>query len=56
MVIYKDDIWEMYDLKVDPLEMNNVYGQAEYESIQLELHGELEKLIQQYQVPQKYLH
>lgn len=56
MHFYKYDIWEMYDLKADPLEMNNVYGQAEYESIQLELHGELEKLIQQYQVPQKYLH
>ncbi len=52
---YKDNVWEMYDLKADPTEMNNVYGLAEYNDIQLELHAELEKLIHQYQVPQKYL-
>ena len=35
---YNDiDEWEMYDLKADPREMNNVYGKPEYAGKQREL-------------------
>ena len=35
---YNDiDEWEMYDLKADPREMNNVFGKPEYAEKQKEL-------------------
>jgi len=35
---YNDiDEWEMYDLQIDPKEMNNLYGKQEYASLQQEL-------------------
>lgn len=35
---YNDiDEWEMYDLKTDPKEMNNIYGRLEYADLQKEL-------------------
>ena len=53
---YKDDVWELYDLQEDPDEMNNIYDDIAYEEVQYHLHNELERLIIQYQVPDKYLH
>lgn len=43
--------WELYDLKEDPHEMNNLYGQASYEELARALRKQLEKLKQGYQVP-----
>jgi len=36
--------WELYDLKNDPFEMNNLYGQAGYETITASLKGRLKEL------------
>ena len=44
MYIYELGDWELYDLEEDPMEMNSVYGESEYESIQAELTQELERL------------
>ena len=39
---YNDiDMWELYDLQSDPMEMHNLYGQAEYEPVVKELIEEL---------------
>ena len=43
------DEWEMYDLKKDPAEMNNVWGQAEYAQKQQELVQLLKETQKQYQ-------
>ncbi|MGG1519714.1 sulfatase [Paenibacillus oryzisoli] len=40
--------WEMFDLKADPYEMNNVYDSPQYAQIQNELIAELEQLQAQY--------
>ncbi len=45
--------WELYDLKVDPSEMNNVYGSPEMESVVKKMKAELEKLSLQYKVKKK---
>ena len=37
------DAWELYDMKSDPREMKNVYGQAKYKKVQ----ARLEKLLKQ---------
>ena len=52
---YKEDRWEMFDLKTDPTEINNIYGQDEYKEVQAHLHEKLNELIRQYQVPEQYL-
>jgi len=36
--------WELYDLNADPLEVNNVHGQAEYADVERELKAELARL------------
>ena len=41
---YDLDKWELYDFQKDPNELNNVYGDLSYASIQKELHKELEQL------------
>lgn len=47
---YNDiDQWELYDLESDPKEMNNLYDDSEYSSVQQELHEKLEDLRQKYQ-------
>jgi arylsulfatase A-like enzyme len=45
---YELDDWELYDLKKDPNEMNNVYGNPAYAEIQVTLHQQLEDLRNQY--------
>jgi arylsulfatase A-like enzyme len=43
---YEKDVmeWELYDLKSDPQEMRNVYGNPEYASVSKRLHAELDSL------------
>lgn len=38
------DHWELYDLKNDPNEVNNLYDQMEYREIRTELHQKLKEL------------
>ncbi|MDY3070239.1 MAG: sulfatase [Parabacteroides sp.] len=46
---YNDiDEWELYDLKEDPSEMNNLYGKPGYENVIKDLQKELVKLQKQY--------
>ncbi|MEN8153094.1 MAG: sulfatase/phosphatase domain-containing protein [Acidobacteriota bacterium] len=45
---YDIDEWELYDLKKDPQEMNNVYNNADYQNIIIELKEELQKLRKKY--------
>ncbi|MDE7356036.1 MAG: sulfatase [Rikenellaceae bacterium] len=47
---YGDDIdeWELYDLKTDPTEMQNVYDNPRYKVIREALHAELERLREHY--------
>lgn len=52
---YNDiDSWELYDLKADPTEMRNLYGQKEYEPIVKELKTELLRLQEQYDDPIRF--
>lgn len=46
---YDVDEWELYDLEKDPDELNNLYGQEDYEVIQANLHERLTQLRIQYQ-------
>ena len=46
---YDVDEWELYDLKKDKNEMNNVYGKKGYEKITADLNRQLNSLIDQYQ-------
>lgn len=45
---YDVDEWELYDLRADPFEMQNVYNDPEYNSIKEDLHNRLEELRKQY--------
>ena len=45
--------WELYDLKSDPREMNNIYNAEGSQKIVAELKRELEALRKQYQVPEE---
>jgi arylsulfatase A-like enzyme len=45
--------WELFDLKKDPHEMHNLYGQPGYEALQRQLHHRLEELQIQYDDPQR---
>ncbi|QYA24184.1 sulfatase [Gramella sp. MT6] len=55
LIHFYDDIdtWELYDLKKDPQEENNLYGDPEYAEIQKNLHDELEELQRKYEVTEK---
>lgn len=49
---YNDiDVWELFDLKNDPLEMHNIYGMPGTEKITAELMSELKRLQVQYDDP-----
>ncbi len=56
---YDVDEWELYDLKADPNEMNNVYDDPDYAAIVEELKGELTSLRKKYkdspELDQKYI-
>lgn len=45
---YDVDEWELYDRNTDPLEMNNVYDDAAYSAIRMDLHARLTALRDQY--------
>ena len=45
---YDVDEWELYDLEKDPSEMNNLYGDQEYKSVQKRLNLRLSELREQY--------
>ena len=48
--------WELYDLKKDPDEMNNIYSNPEMAGKVKELKGELARLKKEYKVPAKDPH
>jgi uncharacterized sulfatase len=49
--------WELYDLKNDPFEMNNLYGKEGYESITAQLKAKLQALRAEFnEGDQKYPH
>jgi arylsulfatase A-like enzyme len=45
---YDIDAWELYDLKQDPHELKNVYGDPAHRSVTDKLRTELERLRRQY--------
>lgn len=46
---YNDiDDWELYDLQEDPMEMNDLYGQEDYESLTRQLKKQLTRLQEKY--------
>ena len=45
---YDVDIWELYDLKEDPNELQNLYGQSEYEELTASLKERLKVLQKEY--------
>ncbi len=55
MNFYDVKEWELYDLQADPKEMSNVYADPKYAAEASRLHGELESLREQYQVPENEL-
>ncbi|ADV42496.1 sulfatase [Bacteroides helcogenes] len=52
---YNDiDVWELYDLRNDPAEMHNIYGQPGTEKTVEELKGQLAALQEQYNDPVRF--
>ena len=45
---YDQDYWELYDLKKDPNELNNLYNQKRYKKVQTNLHKQLTELRSNY--------
>lgn len=45
---YNVDVWELYDLKNDPNEVNNLYGDRKYEATVKELKAEITRLQKKY--------
>jgi arylsulfatase A-like enzyme len=54
------DVWELYDLKKDPQELNNVYDNPAYSNIVKEMKVELKRLQEHYgdsdELAQKFIH
>ena len=49
---YNDiDVWELYDLQNDPMEMHNIYNEPGNEALIDSLKNELHKLQEQYDDP-----
>jgi arylsulfatase A-like enzyme len=51
---YREDIWELFDLETDPLEIKNIYEKAGTEEITTELKKELQRLQALYEVPEEH--
>ena len=52
---YNDiDTWELYDLKEDPTEMHNLYGNSDYTSIVDSLKETMLELQEQYNDPVRF--
>ena len=52
MHFYNDvDEWELFDLKKDPMQLNNIYGKPGTEAVEKELREELERLQMLYDDP-----
>ena len=51
---YTDDDWEFYDLESDPHEVDNCYGDEDYLEVIRDLKIELERLRNQYEVPENH--
>jgi arylsulfatase A-like enzyme len=49
---YWADQWALFDLRKDPRELNNVYGDPDYADVTERLKRELERLKTQYEVPE----
>jgi arylsulfatase A-like enzyme len=45
---YTDGNWELFDLKEDPQELKNIYGDPKYKAVVVKMKVELEKLRKQY--------
>lgn len=54
MHFYVDDKWELFDIKEDPNELHNLYGEKGTEKITQKLKKELVRLQKEYNVPEKY--
>lgn len=48
---YTDDVWEFYDLEADPHEVNNIYGDPDYQDEIDAMKAEYERLKQEFEVP-----
>ena len=48
---YQNNEWELFDLKKDPNELQSVYGNSDYKTIQSDLLAELKRLRVHYKVP-----
>jgi len=48
MYVYEHDFWELYDLKTDPEEMENIYSDPEYKAIADKLTHRLKQLRKSY--------
>jgi uncharacterized sulfatase len=49
---YNDiDAWELYDLQADPMEMNNLIDDPDYDEVEASLHKQLHALMEYYEVP-----
>ncbi|MDR0892768.1 MAG: sulfatase [Mediterranea sp.] len=49
---YVDDKWELYDLKKDPEELHNLYGEKGTEKLEKKMRTELHRLQLQYDAPE----
>ncbi len=57
MHFYNDiDAWELYDLSVDPHEMNNLYGKPGYEEVTKTMMSKLAKAQEDYDDPIRFTH
>lgn len=52
---YEEDNWELYDMKSDSLEINNIYDQKQYGDVIGELEKELRRLQTLYEVPEEHI-
>ncbi|MEM1442864.1 MAG: sulfatase [Verrucomicrobiota bacterium] len=52
MNFYDLEEWELYDLETDPQEIQNVYNNPDYAAVREQLHEELNRLREVYEVPE----